>query len=173
MLGIIALICIIGGIILLGVLSYIDLKIFLLPNELVLGLACCGFVFHLCTLFYYLPLIDMGLGALIGGGLLYTIRGVANVFYEEDALGLGDIKLITAGGLWLGPELILIAITLGAFFGFLHGAGLAAYTFTKAGLSLKDMDLSKLAVPAGPGFAVGLLATAIYAFWTFPQYLLS
>lgn len=173
MLEIIALICIIGGIILLGVLSYIDLKIFLLPNELVLGLACCGFVFHLCTLFHYLPLIDMGLGALIGGGMLYTIRGVANLFYEEDSLGLGDVKLLTAGGLWLGPELILIAVTIGAFAGFLHGAGIAAYSFSKAGLSIKDMDLSKLSVPAGPGFAIGLFVTSIYAFWNFPQMLFS
>lgn len=170
MLEIIALICIIIAIILLGILSYIDLKVQLLPNELVLGLACCGFVFHLATTFYYLDLHNIALGAFIGGGLLFVIRGAANYWYQEDTLGLGDVKLLAAGGLWLGPEHILVAAAIGALAGFFHGLGVAAYTVHKAKV---PMDLSKLSVPAGPGFAFGLIAVAIYKFWTFPALLLS
>lgn len=166
MLEIIAAICLLGALILLLVLSYVDLKEHLLPNELVLGLASCGFVFHLCTMFYYLEMVDMMIGALIGGGMLYVIRGVANYYYDEDTLGLGDVKLLAAGGIWLGPENILIAAAAGAFAGFLHGLGVAVYTVGKAKV---PMQLSKLAIPAGPGFAVGLVATAIYAFWNFPS----
>lgn len=170
MLEILAALCLVAAIILLIALSYIDLKEHLLPNELVLGLACCGFVFHLCTMFAYSDMIDMGLGAIIGGGMLYVIREGANYFYEEDTLGLGDVKLLAAGGMWLGPENILIAAAVGAFAGFLHGLGVAVYTVSKAKV---PMQLSKLAIPAGPGFAVGLIATAIYIFWNFPDLLLN
>ena len=111
----------------------------------------------------------MLLGALIGGGMLYLIRGIANYCYDEDTLGLGDVKLLAAGGLWLGPENILIAAAVGAFAGFLHGLGVAVYTVGKAKV---PMQLSKLSIPAGPGFAAGLILTAIYTFWTFPAMLL-
>lgn len=168
MLEIIAAICLLGAVILLIVLSYIDLKEHLLPNELVLALACSGFVFHLCTAFTYLSMIDMLAGAVIGGGMLYIIRAVANYYYNEDTLGLGDVKLLAAGGLWLGPEDILIAAAAGAFAGFLHGLSVAVYTVGKAKV---PMQLSRLSIPAGPGFAAGLGVTAIYAFWSFPSLL--
>lgn len=130
MLEIFALFCLLIGLILLGALSYIDLKTHLLPNELVLGFACGGFVFHLCTLFHYLSLSDMALGALIGGGMLYLIRGIANYWYDEDTLGLGDVKLLAAGGLWLGPEFILIAAAAGAMAGFFMVWGWRPTPFT-------------------------------------------
>lgn len=165
MLELFALFCILASLILLGALSYIDLKEHLLPNELVLGFACCGFVFHLSTLFHYLSLNDMALGAMIGGGMLYLIRGIANYWYDEDTLGLGDVKLLAAGGLWLGPEHILIAAAIGAMAGFLHGMGLAVYTVYHAKLPL---DLNKLAIPAGPGFVIGLILTSTYKFHDLP-----
>jgi len=165
MLEIFAIFCIITCLILLAVLSYVDLKDHLLPNELVLGFACCGFVFHLCTLFHYLSLNEMAIGALIGGGMLYLIRGIANYWYDEDTLGLGDVKLLAAGGLWLGPEHILIAAALGAMAGFLHGLGVAVYTVYHAKVPL---DLNKLAIPAGPGFIIGLIVTAVYKFQDLP-----
>lgn len=169
MLEIIAALCLIGAIILLITLSYIDLKEHLLPNEMVLGLACCGFVFNLCMMFLYTDMIGMALGAIVGGGMLYVIREGANYIYQEDTLGLGDVKLMAAGGMWLGPEHILIAAAVGAFAGFLHGLGVAAYTVSKAKV---PMQLSKLSIPAGPGFAVGLVAVAIYKFSNFPELLL-
>ena len=52
MLEILALLSILGGLGLLYFLSSIDLKIGLLPNELVLGFLACGLVFHLCTVFF-------------------------------------------------------------------------------------------------------------------------
>lgn len=165
MLAFIALICIVIGLGLLFVLSRIDLKEFLLPNELVLGFACCGFVFHLCTLFNYLSLEEIGLGAIVGGGMLYLIRGIANYWYNEDTLGLGDVKLLAAGGLWLGPEAILIAAALGALAGFIHGLALAIYVFGKAKVPL---DLSRMTIPAGPGFAVGIVLVGAYEFMDFP-----
>lgn len=169
MLEIVALLCLIIALVLLAVLSYIDLKVQLLPNELVLSLACCGFVFHLATMFHLETLPNVAIGAFVGGGLLFLIRGAANYWYGEDTLGLGDVKLLAAGGVWLGPEHILIAAAVGALAGFIHGLGVAVYAVGKAKV---PMDFSKLSVPAGPGFAVGLIAVAIYKFYDLPQLLL-
>ena len=168
MLLILALICMISAIILLGALSYIDLKERILPNELVLALACSGFVFHLCTVFHFFTLTDIVIGALIGGGLLFIIREISNRFHGEDTLGLGDVKLMAAGGMWLGPEAILIAITLGAIMGVVHGLIIGIYASYHAKVPMK---WDKMSVPAGPGFAVGLILAAIYTFSGFPAML--
>ncbi len=160
MLEIIALLSLIGSLLVLYILSVIDLRDRLLPNELVMGFMCLGLIFHLSTLMHYTGFTDMALGALIGGGILFLIRGVANAFYKEDTLGLGDIKLLGAAGIWLGPEAILIAMTIGAFLGFLHGMMVALRTVSN---SKVGMDLTKLAIPAGPGFALGIVITgALY-----------
>ncbi len=164
MLEIITGVTILGAFLILIILSYIDLKTHLLPNEFVLGLATLALIFHLSTLFYYCDLPDMLLGAFIGGGSLYLVRGVASYFYGEDALGLGDVKLLAAGGLWLGSEHILLAITIGAMAGFAHGVYVAIYTSAKSKVKI---DLNRLSIPAGPGFAVGLFITGALKFLVF------
>lgn len=161
MLEIIALLSILGALILLYMLSKIDMEVQLLPNELVLGFAASGLIFHLSTLFFYFDVQEMLLGALIGGGILYLIRAGANLYYGEDTLGLGDVKLIAAGGIWLGPEYVLIGMTIGAFLGFLHGGFVAIKTSMTAKIKV---DLNRLSVPAGPGFCLGLIFAAIYRF---------
>ncbi len=159
MFEIIALLCIVAAITLLIVLSVIDLKTCLLPNEYVLGLALTGAVFHLATAFEYLNIEDMALGAFIGGGFLYLIRAIANKIYKQDALGLGDVKLLTAGGVWLGPHYILLSLTAGGIAGLFHGALLAGREKRRSG---KMPDFKNLSLPAGPGFAIGIfLAGAV------------
>src|SRR5262245_17971790 len=118
---IVALLCLPAALIVLYVLALIDFRSGLLPNELVMCFAGLGFIFHFCTLFHYLSPIDMMLGAVTGGGLLYVIRTGANFLTKDDALGLGDVKLLAAAGLWLGPQGVLIALIAGAFAGLWHG----------------------------------------------------
>lgn len=165
MLEIIAFICLIGALVILYFLSAIDLREGLLPNELVAALAALGMVFNISTLYLYTNFVEMALGAFIGGGILYLIRGIANTIYKDDALGLGDVKLLTAAGLWLGPELVLVAMTLGAFAGFMHGIGIALRTRIKSKVS---MDIKNLSLPAGPGFALGIVMAGVFKFWSFP-----
>src|SRR5262245_17269234 len=118
---IIALLCLPGALLVLYLLALTDFRSGLLPNEMVLCFAGIAFVFHFCTLFYYLSPVDMMLGAVVGGGLLYVIRAGANFITKDDALGLGDVKLLAAAGLWLGPQTVLIALVAGAFAGLAHG----------------------------------------------------
>ena len=67
-------------------------------------------------------------------------------------------------GIWLGIEGVLFALSLGAFAGLIHGLGYAVY------ISWKDktpVNLHRLAIPAGPGFAVGIIAVGSWMYKDF------
>ena len=156
-----ALLCLAAATVLVVALSVIDLRVRLLPDKLVLPFGLLAVIFHSITTFHFLTLPDMAAGAAFGGGILYGIRFVANRLYQQDTLGLGDVKLMLAAGLWLGPDGILMAMTLGAAFGLLHGLAVATgqSLFKKAPFSL-----SRLEVPAGQGFAVGIFLGGLSKF---------
>lgn len=143
---------------LLVMLSIVDLRTRLLPNEMVLGYATLGFVFHLTTLAAYVSPVNIALGAAVGFLSLYLVRAGANYIYKKDALGLGDVKLMGAGGIWLGPEMIMVALSVGAFASLIHGFCVALYI---AGKEKQKPDFTYLQIPAGPGFAVGLMIATI------------
>lgn len=160
------MLCLICGLGLLIALSLIDLKHRLLPNDLVLPFFITGFVFHVALGFELLPIEYMMLGALIGSGSLLFIRMVSNFFYKTDTLGLGDVKLMGAAGFWLGPYFILVALSAGAIAGVLHGLfnGFAIYSKTKTW-----PNMSKFSLPAGPGFAVGIVIALILLLLDAPE----
>jgi leader peptidase (prepilin peptidase)/N-methyltransferase len=162
--GSIALLCLAGALILLAALSWVDLKTRLLPNVMVAPFAILGIVFHGVTLFQYLSPFAVIAGGVAGYGIMYAIRAVANHMYKTDALGLGDVKLLGAAGLWLGPDAVMLAMSAGAFAGALHGVVHALWQARKTGTR---PAFARLQIPAGPGFAVGIAAVAVYQFWDF------
>jgi prepilin signal peptidase PulO-like enzyme (type II secretory pathway) len=162
--SIIALLCILAAILLLIVLSAIDLKHWILPDELNLALGVAGIVFHLVTAYRFLDWTGMAMGAAIGAGFLYIIRFFSNRHYGRDTLGLGDVKLLAAAGLWLGLEGTLEAITIGAAAGLVHGLLYAAY------ISRRDKtpySVRQLSIPAGPGFAVGIAVSGWFMYHSY------
>ena len=156
----IAVFCLICAAGLLIRLSVIDLRVRLLPNPLVLAFALLAILFHAVAGPTLSPMEIAG-GAALGFGILYGIRLVANALYQQDTLGLGDVKLMGAAGLWLGPEGVLMALSLGALFGMLHGLAAGFYQARKTGTKL---NLNTLEVPAGPGFALGIAVLALYQY---------
>ncbi len=161
MLEIISLLCLLGSVLLLLLLSIIDLKTFLLPNIYVAPFALLAPIFHLTTDFYYLDLHGILLGGATGFLILYLIRAAGNKYYGQDSLGLGDVKLLGAGGLWLGYEGVLIAMTVGAFAGLIHGIVYALVIKLKTG---KPYNIRRLVIPAGPGFALGIILVGGWMF---------
>ncbi len=149
--------CITAAIILLIILAIIDLKKWLLPNIYVFPFAILGIIFHVVTDFYFLESTQVLLGMVVGAGFLLTVRIIANTAYKQEALGLGDVKLMGAAGLWLGMEGVLFAITIGALCGLLHGLILFIYKKYKMG---EITDFRKMSLPAGPGFICGIVITA-------------
>lgn len=161
MLSSIVILSLLGALLSLIALCIIDLKISLLPNTYVLALALFGIAFHVASDFLYIRPLDLAGGAMIGVGLLMVVRMLATWLYRPDALGLGDVKLMGAAGIWLGPYYVLVALTVGAFAGILHGLGLAVYKRVRLN---EPFDLNNLSLPAGPGFIVGVVVTWIYVF---------
>ncbi len=139
-------------------MSIIDLKIRILPDELVGLVAICGVLFHLATGFAYQGWLGMAVGLLAGGGTLWIIRFVANKTYGFETMGLGDVKLMAAAGIWLGGQGALIALSVGAMCGLLHGVGFMASRRMQG----EKLAFRGLTIPAGPGFAAGAAIIAAY-----------
>jgi len=146
---------------LLCILTIIDLRHYLLPNIYVFPFGILGFLFHFTNNFDFLPLAQTLLGCGLGYGILYLIRLGGNYYYKQESLGLGDVKLLAAAGLWLGAEGVMIAMTAGAFAGLLHGLFIAAmHTIIKK----QKFNISRLKIPAGPGFIVGIIMAFVWLY---------
>lgn len=151
------------SLILLLILFWIDLKTRLLPNKYVLQIFISGLIFNALIGFSIIAFIDAIAACILGGGLLLLIREGGNRIYKTETLGLGDVKLIGAAGIWLGTEYIFLAIATGAIFGVFHGIIYAAYLSKK---TKQKVSFTHLSIPAGPGFIIGIILCAIIKFHT-------
>jgi leader peptidase (prepilin peptidase)/N-methyltransferase len=147
---------------LLAALAYRDLKEYILPDYLNAGLALAFMAFHISNHWQLVTPLQSLEGALIGGGLLLLIRTAANKFYNADALGLGDVKLMAAAGLGLGHPGVLMALTVGAFAGMIHGLLMAFNHNLRK--NIEKIALSQVNVPAGLGLTAGIALVMLYQF---------
>ncbi len=133
-------------------LSVIDLKTGYLPDPLQIALAAGGLTVALIGS----PLAlswQMALGgAALNGGLFWGLRWLVSRWKGREAMGLGDVKLVAAGGLWLGPVALPYIMAAGGILTLL-GAGLAGLMTGKA--------VWRGEMPLGPGLAAGILACFI------------
>jgi len=91
---------IMGWVLLFGAL--VDIRLRILPDEANAVLGIGGLVTLLWlggTDYFWLAVI----GAGIGYGAFYIISRVYKMLRGRDGLGMGDAKLLAAGGAWLGP----------------------------------------------------------------------
>ena len=162
MLMTLSLLCLFSAVLVLIILAIIDFQTRLLPNIWVGLFAVLGIIFHTISREAVLSWEGALLGALGGFGLLYTIRLIANAHYKQDSLGLGDVKLLGAAGIWLGFQPVMIAMSVGAFAGLGHGLIYAIYLARK---KQETLSLRLLKIPAGPGFVFGILVSGsmVYA----------
>lgn len=97
-------------------LSLFDLRRRILPNELVLVLAGCGVGFHAASGWALLsPWSSLG-GLVLAMAGLMLLRALYRALRGMNGLGLGDVKLAGAAGIWVGgaaiPWLVAIAAAL-------------------------------------------------------------
>jgi prepilin signal peptidase PulO-like enzyme (type II secretory pathway) len=149
-------------------LCAIDLKLRLLPDELTILLAVLGALFVWAAWPYAGPWYNALFGALAGGGSLLLVRTIANKLYGFETMGLGDVKLLAAGGIWLGLEATLMALCVGAFAGVLQGVITMLYLRKTKDKTITFRDMT---IPAGPGFCVGLAAMAAYTYRALPLFM--
>jgi len=145
-------------------MGWIDLKLWILPNELIGLFVIAVVVFHFTTGWYYGGWLFFAIGSIIGGGSLIGIRAVANRIYGTDTMGMGDIKLMFAAGLWLGPEGVLMALSVGALCGILHASIIIGHKYFTTG---HKVSLNRMALPAGPGFIAGIILVYLWQYGDF------
>jgi len=125
--------------------ALVDLRTFLLPDVATLGLIPAGLV----VAFLNGGLSTVGLNALaalIGFASLALISETYKRLRGREGLGLGDAKLLAAGGAFAGPfALPWIVMT---------GAG-ATLLIVLIGHVLGRKASADTAVPLGPGLAAG------------------
>jgi leader peptidase (prepilin peptidase)/N-methyltransferase len=61
-------------------------------------------------------------GLVTGAGALLLIGWVGKLLFKRDAMGLGDVKLLAAGGGFVGPGGALVALFLGSLVASVAGA---------------------------------------------------
>jgi leader peptidase (prepilin peptidase) / N-methyltransferase len=125
------------------VLGWIDLRCWLLPDELTLPLVVAG----LAATVWLDPasLTTAALGAAFGYLGLRLVGAIYRRLRGNDGIGHGDAKLLAASGAWLGaavlPQVILLAAS---------AALVAALSLRLAGIRLD----ARSALPFGPFLAV-------------------
>ena len=124
----------------------IDYKLQIIPNRLNLTMFEIGLIFAFLYGFSNVAIsINMLLGMLAGGGIFLLITLLGGLVYGKEAMGLGDVKLMGALGLYFGLTNIIIVSLLS----FLIGAVLSILLIT---LKIKKMDEY---IPFGPFIVIG------------------
>jgi leader peptidase (prepilin peptidase)/N-methyltransferase len=108
-------------------------------------------------------------GMAAGAGVLLAIGWVGKRLYGRDAMGLGDVKLLAAGGGFVGPGGVLLALMLGSVvasvagvvnmlrFAWLSGARARARgRKVSTGRSIRVGRIAGRYVPFGPYLAIGI-----------------
>ena len=76
--------------------------------------------------------IDMLLGMLAGGGIFLAITLIGSLIYGKEAMGLGDVKLMGALGLYFGLSNIIIIAVISFLIGAVIGIILIASKIKKS-----------------------------------------
>ncbi len=138
----IAFLCLIPYVFLLLMITVTDWEQRLIFDDTTRPLAVLGLVrtiFVSCATASYTPLLENLLAAVVGG-LAFLILA----YLTQGGVGGGDVKLIAALGLWLGPDRLLTVVCAGLFLG-----GLAALW-----LLLTGQKKRKDAFAYGPCFTI-------------------
>jgi leader peptidase (prepilin peptidase)/N-methyltransferase len=130
------------------VLFAIDLRHHLLPNIITVPGIVLGF---LLSLFLPPGWKASLIGLIAGGGVLFAIAEGYYRLRGVEGLGMGDVKMLSMIGAFLGWKLMLVTLILGSFAGSLIGVGVIA--LGRGGM--------KAALPFGTFLAVGALTAAV------------
>lgn len=128
----------------------IDYKLQIIPNRLNLTIFEVGVVFvFLYGISNVAISINMLLGMLAGGGIFFAITLLGGLVYGKEAMGLGDVKLMGALGLFFG----LTNIILVSLLSFLIGAVLSIF------LLITKIKKTDEYIPFGPFIVIGAFLT--------------
>lgn len=133
----------------------IDYKLQIIPNRLNLSMYEIGlliaFIYGLSNVAIT---INMILGMFVGGGIFLLITLVGGAIYGKEAMGLGDVKLMGALGLYFGLSNIIAV----ALMSFLIGAILSIILLVS---KIKKTDEY---IPFGPFIVIASFISILFPF---------
>ena len=138
------------------IIFFIDLKHFIIPNELTFPLMFIGFVKS------FEPNLNQTIfpnyiNSLIGGVFGYLIIWLIILFYKKvrnkDGMGLGDAKLMAVVGFWFGWTSIPFRIFISSF---------VALIFNVPSLLKKNKNMATQ-IPFGPYIIIGCIIYVSFA----------
>jgi leader peptidase (prepilin peptidase)/N-methyltransferase len=127
------------------VITWIDLDHEIIPHAITLPGIPLGLAASLIT--RDPSPVDAATGALIGAGLVYLVAVYAEVAFQRESMGGGDVNLLAMIGAFLGWRLMLFAF----FAAVVSGACLSLGLIAARVLSRKDR------IPFGPFLALGAI----------------
>ena len=130
------------------IIIFIDMKHFIIPNELTFTLMVIGFIksFDPYLNQYLFPnYLDSLIGGVIGYSIIWFIIFAYKKLRNKEGMGLGDAKLLSAIGFWFG----WISIPFILFF-----SSFVALIFAVPGLLNKSKSMSSQ-IPFGPYIILG------------------
>jgi leader peptidase (prepilin peptidase)/N-methyltransferase len=102
---------------LLLAIAVTDARFYVIPDRLSLGGAVLGVLLSALPGGPTLP--ESVIGAVIGGGALWLVAILGTIAFRKEAMGGGDIKMMTMIGAFLGWKGALLSVFLGALAGTL------------------------------------------------------
>ncbi|MDE2058805.1 MAG: prepilin peptidase [candidate division NC10 bacterium] len=127
----------------LVVITFIDLDHGIIPHILSLPVIPIGLLASILT--YDPPPLQAVTGAFVGAGLVYLVAVYAEVAFQRESMGGGDVNLLSMIGAFLGWRLMLVSFGVAVISGACLSLGLIAARV----LSRKDR------IPFGPFLALG------------------
>jgi leader peptidase (prepilin peptidase)/N-methyltransferase len=175
------------------VATFVDLEFFEIPDEVSLGgLGLGPFVCLLVPALHEQSWIAVNMtpmgeavgpvaaltaglaGLVVGGGGLWALGRLGTAVFGREAMGFGDVKLLGAAGLWLGPGGVLVALMIASLAASFVGIGniLRFYCLLRRrrarrgqphgrGRSMRVARLAGRFVPFGPYLALGIGITLL------------
>ena len=127
-------------------IALIDARTLIIPDRLsffIIGVASLRIIF-----LNYEDMVDNLLGGLVSFAIFEAARRIMSKFLNRDALGIGDVKLMIGGGLWVGLSHLPSAILIACFGGLFHFGILALFN---------KMQIGEHKIPFGPYLVAGIL----------------
>ena len=131
-------------------LSWIDINLQLLPDELNLALLWLGLIINSFGIFT--QLLFAVWGAIVGYSILWFVGVIYQSIRKKQGMGYGDYKLLAAVGAWVGVQNIGICLLLAVTIALLCGIFL---------MLAKQLKLDQR-IPFGPYIAIAAWITLSY-----------
>ena len=114
----------------LVILFVTDLEHYIIPNAVTYSLSALAIIISILRINpWLLHYLDSLIGGIVSGALLYLTSKIYFWVRKKEGMGMGDIKLLGALGLWLGWQSLFFIIIVSSLLGI--AGGLSAVLLSK------------------------------------------